>query len=156
MEVLLFKDKVLLKKFPGKGGWTYAALPVKKDKNSRFGWITVRGRIDNYEFSNYKMLPLGTGDLFLPVKASVRKLIQKQEGDYVEVEVYQQQSDINIPENFLLCLKDEPAAEKAFQQLSATTQKQWLAWIQEPTTEDLQIERMATAVNKLASGVSMF
>jgi hypothetical protein len=155
MEVLLFKDNVVLKKFPGKGGWTYAALPVKKDKHSHFGWITVQGQIDTYTFSNYKLMPMGDGNLFLPVKAAIRKLLQKQEGDKVYIELYREQSTIDVPENFRICLLDEPNAEKAFSQLSAEHQQELLTWIQQPATEELQIERMATAVNKLALGISV-
>lgn len=48
----------LLEKYPGKGGWTYAAIPeVRQDKRNPFGWVKVRGRIDEYELKQYKLLP---------------------------------------------------------------------------------------------------
>ena len=76
----------LLQKFPGKGGWTYAAIPeIIQDKTKPFGWVTVRGSIDDYELKQYKLMPMGEGRLFLPVKAAVRKAIKKEAGDYVKI-----------------------------------------------------------------------
>ena len=55
----------LLKKFPGKGGWTYAEIPeVLQDKDNPFGWVKVSGNIDGYELKQYKLMPMGNGKLF--------------------------------------------------------------------------------------------
>jgi len=36
----LLNKKYLLEKFPGKGGWTYAAIPeILQDKHSHFGCV---------------------------------------------------------------------------------------------------------------------
>ncbi len=64
----LIDANYLLEKIPGKGGWTYAAIPeIIQDKNTPFGWVTVRGFIDNYELKHYKLMPMGNGHLFLPL-----------------------------------------------------------------------------------------
>jgi hypothetical protein len=66
----------VLQKFPGKGGWTYAEIPeLLQNKNTAFGWVTVKGSIDSFEINQYKLMPMGNGKLFLPVKASIRKKI---------------------------------------------------------------------------------
>jgi len=70
----LVNKEYLLEKFPGKGGWTYVRIPeVLQNKNSPFGWVKVKGRIDDYEIKNYKLMPMGNGQLFLPVKSDIRK-----------------------------------------------------------------------------------
>lgn len=54
---------VLLEKFSGKGGWTYAALPgVKTIKSNPFGWQKVRGFIDDFPgtFSSIKSVTCGS------------------------------------------------------------------------------------------------
>ncbi len=85
-ELLLVDQDYLLQKYPGKGGWTYAAIPeIKQDKHAWFGWVKVRGSIDGYEISNYHLMPMGNGTLFLPVKTEIRKKIGKQEGNWVHV-----------------------------------------------------------------------
>jgi len=50
MNSFLVNNTYLLKKFPGKGGWTYASIPeVLQDKKVPFGWVKVCGTIDLLE-----------------------------------------------------------------------------------------------------------
>ena len=47
----------LLKKFPGKGGWTYAEIPeIKSKRKSPFGWVKVKGFIEDVEINHYKLM----------------------------------------------------------------------------------------------------
>ena len=78
MEKPLVNQKYLLKKIPGKSGWTYADLPqVIPDSNAPFGWVKVKGTIDGIEIKKYHLMPYGNGKLFLPVKAEIRKKNKK-------------------------------------------------------------------------------
>ncbi len=75
----LVNNTYFLKKFPGKGGWTYASIPeVLQDKSSPFGWVKVCGFIDGIEFKQFKLMPMGNGTLFFPVNAELRKKIKKR------------------------------------------------------------------------------
>jgi len=66
METPLAKNRYLLEKFPGKGGWTYAAIHgIPQDKKAPFGWVRVKGTIDGYVFRHYHLMPMGNGKLFL-------------------------------------------------------------------------------------------
>ena len=77
----LVNNDYLLEKFQEKGGWTYAQIPkVLQNKHSPFGWVRVRGTIDDFEIKNYHLMPLNNGKLFLAVKAGIRKKIKKQAG----------------------------------------------------------------------------
>ena len=70
---------VLLQKFPGKGGWTYAELPeFAQNPDNPFGWLTVSGSIDGFVLEKVKLMPMGDRKLFLPVKAEIRKKIKKE------------------------------------------------------------------------------
>lgn len=74
MEKPLVNKKFKLEKYPGKGGWTYTVIPeIPADKKQRFGWVKVKGFIDDYQIKSYKLMPLGDGRLFLPVRAEIRK-----------------------------------------------------------------------------------
>lgn len=144
----LFKGKVRLERFPGKGGWTYARLPgVKGDPHSHFGWIRVRGNIDSHELRQYHLMPMGTGELFLPVKAAVRKQIGKKEGDVVQVLLYREEEEVYIPEELQLCLEDDPDAEKAFKALSPEEQRHIIRNIFNLKQETLRAERIAALMN---------
>lgn len=82
---LVVKD-YQLKKFPGKGGWAYAEIPESaQDKKAPFGQVKVRGKIDFYRLESYKLMPMGNGKLFFPVKAAIRKVIRKQAEDFVKI-----------------------------------------------------------------------
>ncbi len=47
-ETPIFAGEALLQKYPCKGGWTYIDVPnVKPNKNNPFGWLKVKGQIDD-------------------------------------------------------------------------------------------------------------
>jgi hypothetical protein len=143
----------LLQKIPGKGGWTYADLPqVTPDSGNPFGWVRVKGTIDGVEIKKYHLMPYGNGKLFLPVKAEIRKKIKKQAGDYVHVILYPDNEPTEVPEEMLLCLQDEPDALKAFNSLTDNEKLKCIKWIYSAKTEEVKIERLATAISELAAG----
>jgi hypothetical protein len=150
MTKALVNKKYLLEKYPGKGGWTYARIPeIKKDKKAHFGWVKVRGTIDGVEIRKYHLFPIKDGGMFLPVKAEIRKKIKKQEGDYVHVILFPDNEPLDLPEELLLCLKEEPAALKFFKSLSDSEQKHYIQWIYSAKKEETKIDRMAAAINRL-------
>lgn len=142
MEEPLINKEYLLEKFPGKGGWTFAVIPeIIQDKKAPFGWVKVRGSIDDYEFKNYKLMPMGNGKLFLPLKAAVRKQIKKEAGDYVKVILYKDDSPIEIPDELVVCLKDEPLAYETFVKLKEGEQKAFIDWIYSVKKDETKVEQ---------------
>ena len=152
----LVNKKYLLEKFPGKGGWTFARIPeIIQDKKAHFGWVKVRGSIDGYEIKKYHLMPMGNGKLFLPVKAEIRKKIKKREGDYVHVILYPDQEPLEVPEEMLLCLQDEPVALKFFQSLSESEQKFYIEWVYSAKKEETKVARLVESINKLSKGLKV-
>jgi hypothetical protein len=153
----LVDKKYKLEKFQGKGGWTYARIPeIIQDKNAHFGWVKVRGSIDGYEFNKYHLMPMGNGKLFLPVKAEIRKKINKKEGDPVRVILYPDNEPLEVPAEMLLCLRDEPAALRVFNSISESEQKFYINWIYSAKKEDTKVERLARSINRLARGLKLY
>lgn len=71
----------ILEKYPGKGGWTYARVPgIGPSKNQPFGWVRVKGSIDDYPVSDFRLMPMGNGQLFFPVRADIRKKLKRKLG----------------------------------------------------------------------------
>ena len=154
----LVNSEYLLQKFPGKGGWTYAEIPeISQDKNNPFGWVTVKGRIDEFELNQFKLMPMGDGKLFLPVKAEIRKKIRKQAGDYVRIILYLDQSKIEIPDEIQDCFKNEPETVKQnFLRLSQGQQKAYLDWIYQAKTDDTKAIRILKMMDRLQKNMKFY
>jgi hypothetical protein len=154
MKTPFVKGKFELRKMDMKGGWTYILLPGQNTKTGLpFGWLVVKGRIDDYEINQYKLWPTADKNLFLPVKAEIRKKIKKQEGDIVEVELFEDQSAIEIPEEFMLCLLDSPEAKHHFENMSATSQKQYIDYVFAAKSMETRARRLTKTIEKLEKGL---
>ncbi|MBA4054030.1 MAG: hypothetical protein C0490_04895, partial [Marivirga sp.] len=153
----LVNKKYKLERFAGKGGWTYARIPeISQNKKAHFGWVKVRGTIDGYEIRKYHLMPMGNGKLFLPVKAEIRKKINKKEGDLVHVILYPDNEPLEVPEEMLLCLKDEPAAFSFFNSMSESEQKFYIQWIYSARKDETKIDRLAKSINRLMQGLKLY
>ncbi len=153
----LINKKFLLKKFHGKGGWTYVSLPeLRKDKKTLARGIKVKGTIDDFEISKYHLMPMGDAKLFLPVRAEIRKKIKKEEGDHVHVILYHDTDLLTIPDELLLCLEDEPVALTFFNSLSESEKKYYIQWIYAAKKEETKINRLAKAIDRLSHRLKMY
>lgn len=156
MKALVDKE-YLLEKYPGKGGWTFARIPeIKQDRHAHFGWVKIRGTIDGFEIRKYHLMPMGDGNLFLPVKAEIRKKIKKEAGDFVRVILFPDNEPLEIPEEMLLCLRDEPKAFKFFKSLSESEQKFYIQWIYSAKREETKINRLAKSIDRLSEGLKLY
>jgi hypothetical protein len=153
-DILLIDAILPVQKFEGKGGWTYVALPtIAQNPQNPFGWIQVKGSIDSYQLSRYKLMPMGNGHLFLPLKAELRKQIKKQAGDTVYIQLFLDESPLSIPTEFTECLALDSFAEKAFNKLDERQQEAFVNGLS-AKNEDIQVERMAQTLKDLTNGLT--
>lgn len=146
-QLSLVNKEYLLEKFPGKGGWTYALIPeVKPDPHAWFGWVNVKGTIDDIDLPRCKLMPKGDGQLFLPVNATMRKKLKKQAGDSVQIVLFSADEPPVLPQEISDCFDFEPPENyQAFQQLSADEQHALLKPIlaaKQPETKAKKIREM--------------
>ena len=146
----LVHQQYVLEKMPGKGGWTYAVIEgIPKDKRAKFGCVQVNGSIDGFELKNYKLMPMANGKLFLPVRAEIRKKINKNAGESVQVILYLDDSTTVFPEEIIACLKDEPEAYKIFITYPESEQKRMIDWIILAKKDEIKVERIVELIDKL-------
>ena len=154
----LVNNIYLLKKYAGTGGWTYAEIPeVPPDKHAHFGWVRVRGWIDDYEIKQYHLMPMGNGRLFLPVKSEIRKKIGKQAGDQVHVVLYKDDSRLELPEEIKECFDiEDPQLRDNFEALSESNKKAYVDWIENAKKLDTKAKRIAQMMKKLSNRKGLY
>jgi hypothetical protein len=153
----LIHKKLLLEKYPGKGGWTYVQVPgIHPDNKGAFGMVRVKGSIDSYELKKYHLMPMKGGNLFLPMNAAARKAIDKQAGEYVEVTLYIDDDPVEIPVDLLACLEDEPKAHNFFNKLTDTDKQNYIDWIYSAKKDETRVMRMAKSIEKLINNMRFY
>lgn len=153
----LVNNHYLLEKFPGKGGWTYVRIPeIIKENRKNFGMVKVRGTVDGVEIRKFHIMPMGSGGMFFPVNADIRRKIKKQEGDQVHIILFPDLEPLEVPEEMMLCLEEEPQALRFFKSLSESEQKFYIDWIYSAKKEETRISRLAKTINRLLRGQKLY
>lgn len=142
----------LLQKFSGKGGWTYTEIPeIVQNPDNPFGWVTVSGFIDGYELKKYKLMPMGEGKLFLPVKAAIRKKIKKEAGDTIWVKLSIDTTPLEVPQEIYDCIElTNHELVKVFDLLEESEKEYHLDRIYEAKTDDTKEKRISNLIDFLS------
>jgi len=145
---LVDKDYLLIT-IGGKYSWTIAEIPEIVMPKTPFGMLKVKGKIDDYEFSNVHLMPVGNGHLGLAVRSEIRKKIKKQAGNVVHITLYEDKTPLIILEELLLCMEYEDGILEKFNLYSDGQKKAFVDWINVAKTEQTKIDRIAKTMNMI-------
>jgi hypothetical protein len=138
---------------PEKKGWSFIilgkAICNKLNPGVRKGF-RVRGKLDNYEIRQTSLLPVSGECFMLPINATMRKATGKKAGDKLVVEMEVDKTKLKLSSDLLVCLKDEPAAEKFFNSLAPSHQRYFSNWVESAKTEPTRAKRIALSLAALS------
>ncbi len=136
-----------------KTGWTYLLITADMANRLNSGKrqsFRVKGKLDDLEISGMALIPIGDGQFILPLKADLRRLLKKKQGDLLDVRLSVDERPFEFNADFMQCLEDEPLAFEFFKQLTGSHQRYFSKWIDSAKTAPTRDKRIAMAVNALA------
>jgi hypothetical protein len=138
-----------------KTNWHYVYLPddvlasLLKEKQQHF---RVKGSIDDAPIQQLALWPIGQEQYILPLNATIRKAIKKNEHATVHVQIQIDNSEILHDADLLDCLLDNPLAQSRFMALSKSWQNNFSNIIKDAKTQTTKTKRIAKVLRTLEAG----
>lgn len=136
-----------------KTGWTYIEIPADiaqqlKPNNKKS--FRVKGKLDNFKINSVALMPMGDGNFIIPFNAVMRKGTGKRKGTMITVIIEEDKTPLQLNEDFIACLNDDPAAIKHFNSLAGSHRNYFSKWIDSAKTDETKTKRIAMAVSALS------
>ena len=148
--------KTVIKKFGEKGeksSWHYIEVPAEIADAIKKGYkksFRVKGFLDTYKIERTSLLPMGGGNFIIPLKADIRKSLGKRKGASVLIKLEEDKRPVQMNNEFMQCLADEPCALEHFNSLPGSHRNYFSKWIDSAKTNETKAGRIARAVNALS------
>ncbi|MFI5135579.1 MAG: YdeI/OmpD-associated family protein [Chitinophagales bacterium] len=148
----------ILEKFDEQGektSWTFFRIPaglaqklIPDNKRS----FRVKGKLDNYSYSQVSLLPIGEGDFIMAFNSEMRKRTGKRKGEKIRVKMEVDEAPFNFSKDMMMCLEEEPLALKNFKKMPGSHQKYFSKWIESAKSPETKAKRIAQTVNAMLKG----
>lgn len=143
------KFKGQLKEAMGKGG-AYIEIPFNVEEVFGAKRVKVKATFDDIPYRG-SIVRMGTECHIIGVTKDIRKKINKDIGDYVEVTVEKDDEDrvIEIPKDFKIRIEEFNEIYDFWNSLSYSNQKKYVSHIESAKKEETRKKRIGDAINKL-------
>jgi sugar phosphate isomerase/epimerase len=155
----MIKFSSIILKFDKQGektGWTYIEITAAIADKLNPGYkksFRVKGKMDDYNFDQVALIPMGEGHFIMPLKVSIRKAIGKRKGAIVEVQMAFDNKEYELNTELMECLADEPEALHFFTSKPKSHQHYYSKWVESAKTDATKAKRIAMAVSSLAKKI---
>lgn len=136
-----------------KTGWKYISIPqstahqIKPNFKRSF---RIRGYLDQVPIAGMATVPMGDGDFILALKASLRKELGKRVGDSIYVQIEEDLAyKIEIPEELISCLMDDPILFDRFSSLTPSHQSYFIKHITDAKTIETRVKRITMTLGAM-------
>jgi len=150
----------LIKKFKEMGeksGWSYVDIPQHIANELKPGCkvsFRVKGKIDDLTVNGIALVPMGEGDFILPLNLALRKILKKEKGAMVALQLEEDKDfKIEMPEDLHDCLSEQTHLLENFLKQPKSHQNYFIKWINEAKTEPTRIKRLTQTVQAMDRGM---
>jgi hypothetical protein len=133
-----------------RGGGAYVRIPFDVEKVFGKKRVPIRAAFDGVEYRG-TVVRMGEAGYILGVLKEIRSKIGKDVGDEVEV-VLEEDIDerkVDMPEDLIKAMEEEPTAKAAYERLSYTHQKEIVKAILEAKRAETRQARVARTMERL-------
>lgn len=149
-----FKAKLSRPAEPKGATWSFLVLPTAASKQlPTRSMVTVDGTLEGATFQA-TLEPDGAGSHWLKVEKKVRDAAKVAPGDTVSLEIapVEKEPEPKVPADLKQALAGDCAAEATWADITAVARRDWIHWITSGKKAETRVKRIATAIDKLASG----
>lgn len=149
-----FKAKLQRPAEPKGATWSFLVLPkAASAKLPTRSMVTVEGTLAGAAFQA-TLEPDGAGSHWLKVEEKLREAAGVEAGDTIELEVapVAKEPEPKVPADLKQALAGDCAAEATWHDITPVARRDWIHWITSGKKAETRLKRIATAIDKLASG----
>jgi hypothetical protein len=133
-----------------KTGWTFVAVPAAIAEQIKPGCkksYRIKGLLDAVAVSGMALTPMGEGNFILPLKASLRKQLRKEEGARLHLQLEEDKDfKVEMPEDLELCLLEDRQYLETFLSQPKGHQNYFINWLNTAKTEPTRVKRLTQIV----------
>jgi len=136
-----------------KTGWTYIEVPADLAQQMKPGnkqSFRVKGILDGVAVEGLALMPMGSGNFIMALKADIRKKLHKSAGAMLQVKLEEHKDfKIEMPADLQECFDFEPEALEFFNTLAKSHRNYFIKWITDAKTAETRAIRIVNTVNAM-------